>query len=328
MNTYRNPTSRLFVMVTILALLVVALMACGPAAPQAEPGDLAVVAPAPQPVVQESELTKPAFALPEPQEAAPQEDAGGLTGEGGGGQAQQNEPEPTPLEPTPEPTPEPTAEPTPKPTPTQVPATAVPSTVAMEIPTVVAQADSNGQDTGSEGEDEPDPTPTPTARVVCLDTELPVGGDDNQFCYTKPPRPWADYSAYLSLAPALHSADEYREREAEARERGASGSMEPPPRVMVRIYMKTGVRSTSVKKWLKDNGVPYWKDAGIWQAEGIRQGVVAVYGDISHADLDLDELRAIIPVTLVMSLTQQEGIDFITDERQFETHYRLKWEQP
>ena len=31
MNTYRNPTTRLFVMVTILALLVVTLMACGPA---------------------------------------------------------------------------------------------------------------------------------------------------------------------------------------------------------------------------------------------------------------------------------------------------------
>ena len=55
MNTYRNPTSRLFVMVTILALLVVALMACGPAdeSVQQELGNEQIVAqqgdPTPEP---------------------------------------------------------------------------------------------------------------------------------------------------------------------------------------------------------------------------------------------------------------------------------------
>ena len=199
-----------------------------------------------------------------------------------------------------------------------VPLVATPTPVQepTPVPTVVTQREepTSSPIITAQGKE---PTPTPTPTPFCLDTSLPVGGDDGQFCFVRPRRTTAQYEQYASLGLAVRSADEYQERRA-----ARGGSDIGIPRVMVRIFMETGVRSTAVKAWLAERGVP----PGPKGQEAVEAGELGIYVDQSIAEYNLDWFVAIIPVTLVVPLTQLEGIDYMADERQHRDWGILEWQ--
>ena len=298
LSTYRPWPQTL--LLTALALLIAAatiMLACGPAAPPIpEEGDTFTAAPQVEGGSEEPEeeptdtpvAEKPAVADVPAQGL----DAGNAT-DTPEVAAVADTPTPEPIAATETPTPEP-AIPTDMPTPEVLAKAAVP---APEVPEKVAAQE-------TENTESPEPTPTPTPRpTLCFQQ------GDEEICINEPlPVPTPKY-------PVLGDFSRYAQEAEEAQSNadqvgGASGQTEVNVRkVFVRINLSSGASGEPMLAWLQNNGVPLTTD---WPY-GIENHLVAVYWTGFEAGAPDGYIHAIVPATLLVSLSQRPGFASIED---------------
>ena len=193
------------------------------------------------------------------------------------------------------PTPEPLATPTPEPAmPTDTPAPEVLAKAAVPAPEapekVAAQETENAES--------PEPTATPTPwPTICFQQ------GDGEICINEPlPVPTPKYPV---LGDFSRYAQEAEESQADASQvGGASGQTEVNVRkVFVRINLSSGASGEPMLAWLRSNGVPLTTD---WPY-GIENHLVAVYWTGFEAGAPDGYIHAIVPATLLVSLSQRPG---------------------
>ena len=199
------------------------------------------------------------------------------------------------------PTPEPLATPTPEPAaPTDTPAPEVLAKAA--VPVVATPGKVAAQET--ENPESPEPTATPTPwPTLCFQQ------GDGEICINEPlPVPTPKYPV---LGDFSRYAQEAEESQADASQVvGASGQTEVNVRkVFVRINLSSGASGEPMLAWLQSNGVPLTTD---WPY-GIANHLVAVYWTGFEAGAPDGYIHAIVPATLLVSLSQQPGFASIED---------------
>ena len=279
-------------LLTILALLIAAaaiMLACGPEVqPIPTEGDTRPEAPQAEGGSEEPE-EEPTATPP----LAGKPAVGAMPAQGLGA----NNYTPTPVvaaiaeTPTPEPSTTPTPEPampTDTPTPEVLAKAAVP---APEVPEKVAAQE-------TENAEIPEPTATLTPRpTLCFQQ------GDGEICINEPlPVPTPKY-------PVLGDFSRYAQEAEEAQSNadqvgGASGQTEVNVRkVFVRINLSSGASGEPMLAWLRSNGVPLTTD---WPY-GIENHLVAVYWTGFEAGAPDGYIHAIVPATLLVSLSQRPG---------------------
>lgn len=136
---------------------------------------------------------------------------------------------------------------------------------------------------------EPTATPTPQP-TICLE------GPRGTLCVHIPPRPTPKY-------PALGNLSRYVQEAEAATESGQSRDSTTKLFVMVSL----AASPDTLIAWLQGNGVPLTKDIQDSWAEGIKNRVVAIY------DFDYGYIYAVVPTSLLVSLSQQEGVIMMED---------------
>ena len=198
-------------------------------------------------------------------------------------------------------TPEPLATPTPEPAvPTDTPAPEVLAKAA--VPVVATPEKVAPQET--ENPESPEPTATPTPRPTLCFRE-----GDGFVCIDEPPPP--PTPKYPILRQFSRYAQEAEESQADASQvGGASGQTEVNVRkVFVRINLSSGASGEPMLAWLQSNGVPLTTD---WPY-GIANHLVAVYWTGFEAGAPDGYIHAIVPATLLVSLSQRPGFASIED---------------
>lgn len=199
--------------------------------------------------------------------------------------------------PTPEPSITPTLEPA-TPTNTPVPEVLAKAAVpAPEVPEKVAAQE-------TENAESPEPTATPTPRPTLCFRE-----GDGLVCIDEPPPP--PTPKYPILRQFSSYAQEAEEAQSNADQvGGASGQTEVNVRkVFVRINLSSGASGEPMLAWLQNNGVPLTTD---WPY-GIANHLVAVYWTGFEAGAPDGYIHAIVPATLLVSLSQRPGFASIED---------------
>ena len=202
------------------------------------------------------------------------------------------------------PTPEPiaaTETPTPQPAvPTDTPTPEVLAKAAVPVPATPEKV--APQET--ENTESPEPTPTPTPwPTICLQQ------GDGEICINEPaPVPTPKYPV---LGDFSRYAQEAEEAQADASQAGgASGQTEVKVRkVFVRINLSSGASGEPMLAWLQSNGVPLTTDLDY----GIENHLAAVYGTGFETGAPDGYIHAIMPATLLVSLTQRPGFASIED---------------
>ena len=187
------------------------------------------------------------------------------------------------------PTPEPgdTATPTPE----SEKATTTPATEPEEATATPTAEPEKPTATPTPESEEPTATPTPQP-TICLE------GPRGTLCVHIPPRPTPKYPALGDLS---RYAQEAEESTATGQAEGDSGqSGDSTPTLFVRVSLAAS--PDTVIAWLQSNGVLLSKDVQDSWAEGIKNRVVAIY------DFDYGYIYAVVPTSLLVSLSQQEGV--------------------
>ena len=284
------PQTLLLTALTLLIAAATIMLACGPAAqPAPDAGDTFTAAPPVEGGSEEPEepplAGKPAVgAMPtqglDTSSATPTPEVAAIA-------------ETTTPEPSTTPTPEPAA-PTDTPVPEVLAKAAVP---APEVPEKVAPQE-------TENPESPEPTATPTPRPTLCFRE-----GDGFACIDEPPPP--PTPKYPILRQFSRYAQEAEEAQSNADQvGGVSGQTEVNVRkVFVRIILSSGASGEPMLAWLQSNGVPLTTD---WPY-GIENHLVAVYWTGFEAGAPDGYIHAIVPATLLVSLSQRPGFASIED---------------
>ena len=202
-----------------------------------------------------------------------------------------NTPAPEPEEVADTPTPEPGN--TDTPTPEAEEATATPTTKPEEPILTPTPEPVEPTPTPTPEPAEPTQTPLPT---ICLQQA------DGEICFEKPqPTPTPKY-------PVLGEFSRYAQ-EAEEAQADVSQSEVKVTKVFVRISLSSGASGEPMLAWLQSNGVPLTTN---WPY-GIENNLVAIYGYGFESDSPDGYIYAIVPASLLLSLSQQPGFAGIED---------------
>lgn len=178
---------------------------------------------------------------------------------------------------------------------TATPAATVTPEPAEPIATATPEP-ANPVDTATPEPGKPTATPTPQP-TICLE------GPRGTLCVHIPPRPTPKYPALGNLSRYVQEAEEATATSQAGGDSGQSG--DEIPKLFVEIIVASS--SDAVVSWLQSNGVPLSKDVQDSWAEGIKNRVVAIY------DFDYGYIYAVVPTSLLVSLSQQEGVIMMED---------------
>ena len=211
-------------------------------------------------------------------------------------------PTPEPDMPTAPPTPETeesTATPTTEPemptatlTPTPEPPTATP-TPELEAATATPTAEP-AQPTATPTPEPTAPNPTPTPKLICYQE------GDKEVCFEEPPH------APTPKYPVLGQFSRYAQ-EAEEAQAGKPGAK--VRKVFVRISLSSGDSGEPMLAWLQSNGVP----ASTNWTYGIENNLAGFYGYGFESGAPDGYIYAIVPASVLLSLSQQPGFAGIED---------------